>query len=530
MSKRLRAARLEAKRVARIALLLGLPALVAAPARAGPAPASAVSLEARVSDEAALTPAELDAVVAAFDDELSRVDPRNGLSLYVGQQRLTPLVHALFTLGEDRHRLHVLEQIQRLLAGLPTLDDVAPGGAVQAVARSLDGAGPLGMRVRQSLLPLDQSFDNLPIPTGPAGRRRVFPMHQGDRLLIQTGNAQQFAYLLSTTLRLAAAARPAQQPARYDAALRDLYVFLIDDTLRFYWQEAPAWHWLAPFPNMRARALARLDGAPGMERRRFFRAFIDYELHIFAVAADLRAAARHRPDLVRSAADRALIEDATAIGWRVLSERIDLGPDGAGFAFDRGWWGDNPASAYADCTAPEPPTAECPRAQIVQDVSHAHRWPLWLQSFHAGYAEPGRRARIERWRRNLARQIGAQVLSFDAQGRPRMSNFIDGHDGWYLFNPDAPSGHRPGSLTGWSMRLGTWALLARLDPRLARGYRSFCWVVASPLPTDRAFRTHWYGSPSSDRDSAFAPRIDEYGEQSFYNLPCWLYGALNLLP
>src|SRR3546814_8363111 len=83
-----------------------------------------------------------------------------------------------------------------------------------------------------------------------------------------------------------------------DLNLRMISAYLARDFLRFFWLEAPAWHWSGALEGgMKERALARLDGGKKMQKRRFFRGFLDYDMHVMAVAADLKAATPIRPDL-----------------------------------------------------------------------------------------------------------------------------------------------------------------------------------------------------------------------------------------
>jgi len=473
----------------------------------GAAPISAISPEAG-APTTTLSRAELASIASSYSATIERLDPRSGDAMYIAQQTATPLVHAIFTLGTDDQRARALAVTADLIRSLPTADQLREESAAD-------------------------SFDGFPIPNGRAvSRRHLFPMRVDGRLKMLSANAQQFSYLLSTLLRLAAQSRPAEgRSDRWEADLAALYGFLIDDILRFYWLEAPAWHWAGAYPNMRARTFARLDGDPKLAPRRFFRAFTDYDLHLFAIAADLKATQRIAPQLVRSPADRSLVADANAIGMRVLRARIDMGPEGRGFAFDRGMWDDNPSTQYAACRSPLPPPAPCPGREVTQDVSHAQRWPWWLQSFGEAARGTPDEPIIRKWRRALARQIGEKVIRFDADRRPLMTNFIDGRDGWYnLVTKDGVlSGHRPSSLTGWSMRYGAWALLAPLSARLADGYRAFCRVIVSDDPADITFRTRNYGAPGDVPSTGFASETDEFGSSSLYLEPCRIYRAMGLI-
>lgn len=454
-----------------------------------------------------------------------------GETIYQAFQMGQPIVRYVFAKGSPRAQLAVLERTADFVAAQPRYADLPGRSLLDPIANWLEANGARAARIGEAIARHGASFDGLPLPRR-AGldEYRTFPMRQGDRLAITSGNAQQFGYLLAQITRLAAGNMPPPGSERaWQSALRQIHDFAAHDTLRFYWLEMPAWHWAGAYPNVRARTIAKLDGEPKLATRRFFRAFIDYDLHLFAIAGDLVAAERIAPWLIGNRADRAAVIDAHAIGLRVLKERIDRGSDGRGFGFDRGYWGDNPVAAYANCTNARPPVAECRWADYVSDVSHAQRWPSWLESFAA--ADDGKDAgQIAQWRAGLARSLADKVLTEDAAGRPLMRNFIDGHDGWYLFTGTQPggSGIRPGSLTGWSMRYGAWAELAPLDDRIAEAHRRFCAVIASRDPADIAFRTRNYGAPGTDPRNGFVSMNDEYGPDSYYVLPCRIGAAMKL--
>jgi hypothetical protein len=494
--------------VAGLALLVTSPPPIAGSARG--APVAAISAGASQRGPG-LGADDLGALERAWQELLGITDPYNGLSLYIAHQNGTPLVHGAFTLGDAAMQARLLGRTAAWLDRAPRFADLWGRSRAQAGATI--------------------SFDNLPLPDDARlAQRRVFPSRQGDALTVQTGNAQQFGYLLSTIVRLASLSEP---PAGGEAAwrrdLQRIHDAAIDDILRLYWLETPAWHWAGAFPNMRARTVARLDGDPRLAAHRYFRAFTDYDLHIFAIAADLKAAHAAAPWLVRSRADAALVADVTGLALRVLSTRVDRGPDGRGFAFDRGMWDDNPIADFAACRSAAAPTQPCRQRNLTQNISHAQRWPLWLQSFHAA-ADPSQRPQIQAWREGLARQIGERALRFDANRRPLLANYIDGHDGWANYaGPTASDGNRPSSLTGWSMRHGAWALLAPLDERLADGYRQFCRVIISTDPEDIRFRTRHYGAPGPDRRNGFESASDEFGATAPYVWPCRIYTALGFI-
>lgn len=449
----------------------------------------------------------------AFDVIFDGVSPSLANTLYQADQDGFPLVNAIFVIGDDEARLHVLERMAKFLDGLPLY------GSLFARANSTQ----LGLVSRPKL-------DQLNLPTASKlAKYRMFPMEENGSISITTGSAQQFSHLASTILRLGVASHfERSHENRASLALSKIYHFLIHDTLELYWTAMPAWHWAGAFPNMRARTLARLREDPLLNARHFFLAFTDYDLQIFAISADLVVAQLHRPQLIRSAEERALADEVYTTGFEVLRRRIEIGPLGESFLFDRGYWDDNPVATFGACITLQPPTAPCPRAGYVGDVSHGQRWPFWLLSYWIATQGLPQHRLVAKWRHALARQVLQKVIRFDRAGHPIMSNFLDGSDGWYLVS--ASSGHRPSSLTGWSMRYGNWALLSPLAPAIGAAYASFCKVIESTDKADIAFRTANYGAPGPSSANGYQSVVDDFGASSRFSLYCRLYADLGLQP
>ena len=463
------------------------------------------------------------AVTRQYNDLVVSLDPEVGQTLYDAYQRGLPLVHAAFLGDDEDAQLAMLQKTAGFIESLPTYGQLIKPSIGAGLAVNLQRRDGAAGAVGTILSKTTDSFDGLAIEYDPRlDDYRLFPMRSDGRLRITSGNAQQFAYLLSSMVRLAAVrSPPSGREAEWMAAVRVVHAFVLHDTLRLYWTEMPAWHWAGAYPNMRERTAARLRNDPKLAPRVFFRAFTDYDMHVLAIGADLAAAHRSAPWLAPNAADRLLAREVAETGLTVLRLRADLGIDGRGFGFDRGYWRDNPVAAYALCRDLVPPRQECRWEAYVTDVSHGQRWPMWLDSFAAAARDTPEATWIAALRRGLARDIADKVIRYDAADRPIMTNFIDGNDGWY--NLTEESGHRPSSLTGWSMRGGAWALLFEDEPRLADAYRRFCEVISSSDPDDIKFRIRFYGAPGPNRENGFVPTQDDFGATSFWTIPCKIY-------
>lgn len=499
----------------RILLVTGLAALaflVARPADPAPAAARKTLIVQPVPDRSAA----IDQAISLLD---ASIDPANATSIYNAYSIGVPIIMATFTSGNDAAKSRILRQFAARIERLPTYGAVVDRAASEAPLTD-NPALPEEVRTR---LGSGSRFDGLPLPTDRRMRGfRIFPLRDGNHYQLNTGNIQQHGYLIAMLVRQAA--QDSAFLRRQPAAARDLdriARFAAHDIVRFYWEAAPAWHWAGPYPNMRARSRARLASAPELAPRRFFRAFLDYDVHIFAAAAELSHAQYVRPGLLADASDRAAVADAYATGRQVLIARVDTGPNGQGFAFDRGLWDDNPVAQYGGCQDRRLPVRPCPLTGYTMDISHAQRWPVWLQSFAVAEREPAMQQRIAQWRINLGRQFASQVLRY-RDGRPILRNFLDGRDGWFL-TTESRNGRNaspPSSLTGWSMRHGSWALLDDVDPRIGQAQRRFCAVITSTAAADIAFRTRYYGQPESHPANGVQPASDEFGPSSIYSAIC----------
>ena len=451
----------------------------------------------------------------------SGLDPASGSSLYASFSLGYPLVTTIFARTDPAPKRAVIGMMADLIRSLPRYGELLDRYGDGPALRALDAVSPRARSAGRRLGVDAAAFDGLPLPYDSSLRNvRMFPLRNGEKLEINTGNLQQFGYLLSTLVRLAASDPAVWEDPAARADLQLLATYLSRDFLAFYWTQAPAWHWVAAFPGgIRARTIARLEGGGDMERRQFFKAFLDYDLHILAAGADLRAAARERPQLF-SGADLALFEDVHAIALRVLTVRMQSRAGGDDFAFDRGYWDDNPVAEYGGCRDRKLPIRKCPITGYTTDISHAQRWPAWLESFAASADNPGERQQVESWRRALAQRVASNVRYVD--GRLLLPNFLDGRDGWMLVtgSEGGRGAHPPSSMTGWAMRYGFYARLAPLDPRIADAQRGFCAIISSADPRDIAFRKANYGEPEANPANPIRPQMDEYGPAGSYAHIC----------
>lgn len=457
-----------------------------------------------------------------FERLTSQIDPANATSLYGAYQTGRPLLIATFRDGDSALRRDIIGHAAGLIRDLPKYSTLLRTPADEPISQTVDNVAP-GLRdAYAKAVGTAPLFDGLPLPDE---RRfydyRIFPLREGENVRINTGNIHQFGRYLSLLLRLAAAdeALVANDGVRRD--LRVINRYLTHDFLRFFWREAPAWHWAGPFPGgMRERSLARLQGGPRIAGRRFFAAFLDYDLHVMTVAADLAAANDVAGWLGSSDSDRALVRDVVAIAFRVLSERAETGQGGRNFAFDRGHWDDNPIAQYGGCQSRDLPSRPCPIRAYTMDISHAQRWPAWLESFAAAARNDAEAMFVQRLRAALAAKMADNIRTRD--GQLVLPNFLDGRDGWFLTTESrgGNNAHPPSSMTGWAMRYGAFAELAAMDPAIAAAQRRFCRTIQSSAVADVKFRMANYGEPETNPANGLRPMRDEYGRDGAYGHIC----------
>lgn len=449
------------------------------------------------------------------------IDISTGGSIYAAYQTGRPLARAIFATDDTGLKRDLVAHAAGLIRGLPTYGSIAESAREDIFAEAADSISPKVREARVALTGRAAKFDGLPLPYDKRFYAyRIFPLKDGGQTQINTGNIHQFGYYLSTLVRLGAADEAITGDPKALRDLQTIAAYLSHDFLRFFWLEAPAWHWSGAFDRgMKQRALARLDGDEKMQKRTFFRGFLDYDMHVMAVAADLKTAARLRSDLV-SARDRPVVADVNRIAARVIAERVTAGADGTDFSFDRGIWDDNPIAQYGGCQDARLPVRPCPIKGYTIDISHAQRWPAWLTSFAAAASTDAERRHLAALRLSLAKRIANDIRYRD--DRPLLTNFLDGRDGWFITtgSEGGHGAHPPSSLTGWAMRYGALAELADLDPRIAKAQQNFCRTITSSDPRDVRFRTLNYGEPEAHPANGIRPLRDEYGAGSPYAHIC----------
>jgi hypothetical protein len=263
----------------------------------------------------------------------------------------------------------------------------------------------------------------------------------------------EYLYLASEFLALS------KQSGREDLVPTGLGDLLFCE-VRKDWEVAPAWHWgRKPFPGgIRERILWKLNTRE--PDKRYYRAIVDDDLFLLAIAADLKVFAGTSE---HTQAWDATLDDILAIAYRVFSQEGAFQPRG-GWLFQPGVWADHPEYRYAGNAAAERGIRPAPVPGIAADTSHSMRFAAWLTSLMLACppASDGYRFYAS-LREGLEKQFFEKVLISPTAARPcyLLNNFMDGSNGVYRWSYEAlgnGEGYGPNQLSG-SVLLGWWSVL-----------------------------------------------------------------------
>jgi hypothetical protein len=248
--------------------------------------------------------------------------------------------------------------------------------------------------------------------------RHELPKGQLDRL--------QYLYVWSRFVVLAAQSNQEHliPPLLIDVLYKEIYRA---------WQVEPAWQWARePFAGgIRERLQWKLQTQ--RVDRSYYRAIIDEELFVMAIAADLRAYERLTG---RRHSTSPVIIDILIAAYKAFRQESSFPKDG-GWIWQVGVWSQHPDYAYAGRKRIVPGMEPSSVPGIAMDSSHSTRFPLWLTSLACAYdsSTPERRF-YEYTRARLNKQFLSKVLVRPTVQFPayRTTNFMDGSNGVYRWN------------------------------------------------------------------------------------------------
>lgn len=275
-------------------------------------------------------------------------------------------------------------------------------------------------------------------------------LNSGDHIEVQLYRLEYY-YLASKFARLAL-------ETENDSLIPvGLEVMLSEEVARL-WTEEPAWLWDSPsFPGgikQRTEWKLNVEDPPF----HYYAALTDHDMFLFAIAAELKAAAR-----LREAEVHPVWEDVLSVARQVIETRVEWLPHG-GWLYQRGFWSDHPENSRAGHPSVAPDLPPAIVVDIARDVSHSMRWPLWLQSFEqAATPNSPERAYYYHLRSGLNLQFTEKVLVQPTLEFPgyRMRNYMDGYNGIYryqYYTAGEGRGTDPYQLSG-ALMFGLWAFL-----------------------------------------------------------------------
>ena len=281
----------------------------------------------------------------------------------------------------------------------------------------------------------------------------------------------QYDYLASQYLVLATARKVAVTPGLAD---------FLGRTLQKTWSNRPAWQWdRRPFAGgMRERILWKLTTP--VVAKSYYRAIIDQEQYVFAIAADLN----RFDELTQSRHPWSpVISDILSIARQTYKQRVAWRSDG-GWLFQPGIWADHRDFLYAGRQEKRQGLRPAPLTDVAEDASHSFRRPLWLQSLKHGAPNAADAAYYDSLLTGLDYQFFAHVLVPPSHGFPayRTKNWMDGRNGifrWMYMNRGTTWGYGPYELSG-SFTLGWWVFLD--SPRIRKAYAEE--ATKYPLPIE----------------------------------------------
>lgn len=286
-------------------------------------------------------------------------------------------------------------------------------------------------------------------------------------------NQLQYLYLASRFIALAC------QAGREDLIPPGLVDRVVGQLDRL-WFHQPAWMWDREAFRGGIAQRVRWKLSHRKARRSFHRAILDQELYPMAIAADLWQGHRLTGLSLKSSA---AVKDALELSLLIFQQRV-VPTSRGGWLMQPGVWADHPDTAFAGISAWSRAATPKRRADVAEDSSHSHRYPLWLTSLLEAYPKGSAERRFYSLLRDgLANQLYGRVLVPPDAGFSsyRMTNYMDGGNGWYrrgYRTLSAGDGYAPFELSG-TFLLGWWAFLG--DPRVCQAYREQ--ATRFPLPT-----------------------------------------------
>lgn len=204
--------------------------------------------------------------------------------------------------------------------------------------------------------------------------------------------------------------------------------------LHVRWEYEPGFNWgRTPFIGSKAR-LADIRNSSKREPLSYYSAVTDYELFLFAIASDLKHITQKHHGILEYAGKSIPvgIDEIFSTGIAIIRERGAFKKNG-GWIFQKGVWTDHRDLRYAGHAEPAPDLPESRLAEISEDSSHSHRWPLFLRSMmHATQKNSEDEKYLLKVYKGFSYQFSRMVVKRDRDGI-LLTKYMDGHNGLYRY-------------------------------------------------------------------------------------------------
>ena len=358
-------------------------------------------------------------------------------SLYDSEVVLMFLVRGVYQLNRETEKNELIKGLNLVIGNLPTLKSLRSKGAA-----------------------LDDIYSD-PSRSG-SGEYHIFPIVSSDgRIFNGSLYILQFSYLLSNLAKTIISYKSGDistlstvEKSFLDVALP----FLQNDVVIPQYEIIEAAGYLCSYPNMKARINAKLNWDPTVKALSYYKAIVDQELFLFAIASDLRYVA-DRYSTGKFTLNKSKLGEIIGQCYQVFDQRLQKGE---GFIFDMGVWDDHPDHAYAGYTGTKYPTKKCPVKNGSWDSSHFTRFPYLLRSYRDAYTR-----HTDKWEyyNNLLYRLSVQFMTsvlIDTAKLPLLANYMSGTNGWYRV--DSPEKYyKPSDLTSSALS-GAWYQLVEVNP------------------------------------------------------------------
>lgn len=228
--------------------------------------------------------------------------------------------------------------------------------------------------------------------------------------------------------------------------------------------------------------------------RSHYDAIIDTDMFLFATAANLRIYEKYQ---VAPSSWNSTFTDILDYSKLVCDARGNTTDGGNGWLFQVGKWRDHNDYKYSvyNSTPLGPAFVD---NFVTEDSSHTNRWPVWLDSLAKAYDSVDNGYYFNSIKHKVDYQFKTHVLN-TTLSHPRMTNWMDGRNGYYVQHGSSTVEYGPFALTG-TLITGWWVMLGSEEVKSV--YQNIVW----PLSSDAI---NSYLTPGSTTQSYYNRGISE---------------------